>query len=280
MVMQLAQELGSYTLALKYRPDGSSTPRGLVGKVLRDADGAEKKRIVSEALAEFRELREKQGARAQTWSCEPSPNPPKRVVDNLLAASAASDFESARREWEYRGEILYEDDAAFAKECELCGPKERMQTNYVIHNLRTGAMLRVGSVCVKRFLLLTGTTSAAESAELFDHKTALATFGQSLKGYIADLGMERVPEKSIIALMGALERTFPQGLAHDDVEVVIKAAGVAGKAADVFRALATKDAKGLRGLKVQKMSNRKDRRQKVRRVLTTLSRSGAYRNPG
>jgi hypothetical protein len=279
MVEQLARETGGY-LVLKYQPGGGDIPGGLVGKALRDADEAERRRIVRDALSKLRELQKKQGARAHSRNSEPSPVPPRRVIDNLLAASASGDFESARCEWEYHGEIVYEGEAHFARECELCGPKEFMQTNYVIRNAKTGTSLRVGSVCIKRFLVLRGTTSEVESAALFDHKTRLAAMGRSLGVYIADLGMEAIPEKAIIAVFGALEKAFPHGLSSDDAEVIIQAAGAMGRPADIFRAIATKDPKGLRGLKIKKMSNREERRRKAGRVLSTLSRSAAYRDPG
>lgn len=282
MIMELARELGVYKSTLKYIPQkGSATPSGLCGKALAQFDDQAKKRVVSEALSKFRKRQEKLGLRKQGWSSGPSLEPPRHVIKNLLSASEAEDFESARREWEYRGEIIFEGETAFYRECDLCGPKERMQSNYLIHNLKTGKVLRVGSVCVKRFLVLAGTSSTIESAQLFDHRTALAIFGQTQKGYIADLGRNRVPEKSVIALIGALERSFPQGLSLEESEIIIQAAGVDVRAREMFKALATKNVKVLKTMKIEKMRNTYPqlRRRKVRSVLTTLSKSEAYRSP-
>jgi hypothetical protein len=132
---------------------------------------------------------------------------------------------------------------------------------------------------VKRFLILDGASSAAESAALFDRRTALAEFGRRLRGLIAHLGADEVPERSLVALMGALERTFPEGLSPEDAAIAAEAAGVDARAREVFGALAARDARALRGLKVRKMADREDRQRRVREVLTTLARSAAYRDP-
>ncbi|NSW84485.1 MAG: hypothetical protein HPY90_14780 [Syntrophothermus sp.] len=61
-------------------------------------------------------------------------------------------------------------------------------------------------------------------------------------------------------------------------DIVIREANIWGKAAQVFKAIATKDATVLRSLKVEKMRSRPEEwRKKAVRVLTTLSKSEAYR---
>lgn len=280
LVMDLARELGVWHRELRWSPGGSPEPRGPCGRALREADERERRAAVREALAAWRPGIRRAGRERRPWDGEPSPDPPACVVKRLLAASASGGFEAARREWEYRGEILEEGHPEFSRECDLCGPKELMRANYLIRNVLNGRILKVGSVCVKRFLILDGASSVAESAALFDRRTALAEFGRRLQGLIADLGADEVPERSLVALMGALERAFPEGLSPEDAAIAAASAGADARAWEVFGALAARDARALRGLKVRKMADREDRRRRVREVLTTLARSEAYRDPG
>jgi hypothetical protein len=282
LVYELARAFNTYRHSLKYSPSkGTATPTGICGKILEQLSAAEKRKAVANALKAFRnQLKRFSLNEHRCWNNDPSPNPPKVVVKNLLAASTAKDFESARCEWEYKGEIIYEGEANFTHECELCGPKELMRTNFIIHNTVNGNKLRVGSVCVKRFLILAGTSSAAESADAFDRKTKLAIFGKTQAGHIADLGREKVPEKSLVALMGAVEKAFPENIKAEDAEIILQAAGICGRAAEIFKAFfVDKNISILKTLKIQKMDNREEKRRKLVVTFSTMSRSSAYRNP-
>lgn len=78
--------------------------------------------------------------------------------------------------------------------------------------------------------------------------------------------------------MAALERSFPNGITEDEIGIIVRAAEVDGTAAaQALRALALKDAAFLRSLRVKKMRDKEEKRRRIGRVLTTLSRSGAYR---
>lgn len=283
LVYNLARELGAYRRKLGYFPDGGTdSPAGACGKIIAQLEAAEKRKAVAEALRPFRIQAERLHLNGRKWwDDEPSPEPPKVVVKNLLAASSAEDFETARREWEYRGEVIYEGESGFAPECELCGPKELMRTNYVIHNVVNGNRLRVGSVCVKRFLVLVGAASPAESADVFDRRTKLALFGRTQADRIADLGKEKIPEKSIVGLLGALEKAFPfpNRVTEEDAGIILRAAGAGVRASEVFTALVTGNSTVLRGLKVQKMLGKEDKRRRIAAAFSTLSWSSAYRNP-
>lgn len=279
LVAELVREMGVCRHMLRVHPkEGGPVPSGLCGRVLARMEKDDRRRVVAEVLARYRKaLRLVEGREGWRRSDEPSPVPPKHVVRNLLANSLARDFEGARREWSYAGEVIAEGEKGFSRECDLCGPKELMKHNFVIHNVRTERRLQVGSVCVKRFLILAGTSSPEESAAAFDRRTALAVLGRSLAREMAELEMDPVPEKSLVAVMEGLEKAFPQGITEEEAEIVIRSAGAGPKGARIFRALVRKDAAALRGLNVKRMRDKEERRRRIGKVLTTLCRSGAYR---
>jgi hypothetical protein len=128
--------------------------------------------------------------------------------------------------------------------------------NFVVCNVVNGNALQVGSVCVKRFLVLAGTSSMTESMDTFNHRTKLAVFGKTQRSRIADLGVEKVPEKSLVGLLGAIEKVFPKDLSPQDTEIILNAAGIRGRAAEVFTALVKKDVSVVRSLKLEKMIDR------------------------
>jgi hypothetical protein len=142
LVAELAKELGVYERVLVFSLEtGSPVPRGLCGKELLMME-KDKERLIRETLSQYKEkLRVVTRSNEWTWRDEPSPIPPKYVVRNLLANSVAQDFEEARCEWQYEGEVIEEGEDGFAYECALCGPKEQMRYNFVIRNTRTGRKL-------------------------------------------------------------------------------------------------------------------------------------------
>lgn len=285
MIYDLCREhLTDYSRIYYSEKPSSSFPRGIIGKVIARLEQGEKVRrdAAKKALQEFKKVMPKQiVSQRGTWNSNPSPVPPKVVIKNLLANSVADSFEDAQKEWEYDAQIIGEGESGFSPECGLCGPKERMKTNYIIKNMRNGNTLKVGSVCVKRFLILSGTSSINESADLFDRRTLLAYYGKKQGYLIADLAKDKIPEKSILAIMETLEYTFPYGISWEDVEIVIREANANEKAGKIFRAIALKDRGVLRSLNrhMDKMSNRREGWQKkvAARVVTTLSKSSAYK---
>jgi len=101
--------------------------------------------------------------------------------------------------------------------------------------------------------------------------------GRSLAREMAELEMDPVPEKSLVAVMEGLEKAFPQGITEDEAEIVIRSAGAGPNGARIFRALVRRDAAALRGLNVNRMRDKEEKRRRIGKVLTTLCRSGAYR---
>jgi hypothetical protein len=268
-----------------FSPKPSSIiPRGIIGKVIAKLDkqgDTVRSDMAKMAIREFNRSIPKQAfSQHNTWNNNPSPVPPKAVINNLLANSIADSFENAQTEWDYNGELVFEGDPEFSHECDLCGPKELMKTNYIIRNTRNGNALHVGSVCVKRFLILSGTTSVNESADLFDRKTLLAYYGRKQAYLIADLARDKVPEKTLIAIRSTLDDTFPYGISWEDADIIIREANVTERAGDIFKAVALNDRSIMRQLKIEKMSNRHEGWQKkvTARVVSTLSKSSAYRN--
>ena len=258
---------------------GSLEPRGIFGESIAELEGQAKEDTIKEAIAAFKSSMPRRSCSA--WNNNPSPVPPKVVVKNLLANSVADDFEKAQTEWEYNGELIFEGENEFSHECGLCGPKDLMKTNHIIRNTRNGNALRVGSVCVKRFLILSGASTIEESADLFDRRTLLAHYGRKQGYLIADLARDRVSEKSLILIMETFKETFPNGISSEDADIIIREAGVAAEAGNIFKGIALGDISVLRSLsgKMKKMRDRPEGWQKkLFRVASTLSNSSAYKN--
>lgn len=79
-----------------------------------------------------------------------------------------NNYEKARTEWDFE-DIIDEKDTDFVEQCELCN-QVGLKSNYIISNSLTSKKLKVGSSCIRRFILLRGTTSQEESNALFDYK--------------------------------------------------------------------------------------------------------------
>ncbi|MDX8367152.1 hypothetical protein [Cytobacillus sp. IB215665] len=94
--------------------------------------------------------------------------PGPRTIENLTKNSTSENFQEARREWEYIGNIP-NDDKEFVENCELCN-SHISKENWVIENIHTKIKLRIGSDCIKRFIILNGTENQADSAAFFNRK--------------------------------------------------------------------------------------------------------------
>ncbi len=104
--------------------------------------------------------------------------PRPRVIETLLFYSHANNFDSAKKEWGYVTIVLKEDDA-FVKHCELCGARN-YDFNVMIQNENTNKDLKVGSECIKRFVLLDGCKNAEDAAVLIQQKVVEASVEREL----------------------------------------------------------------------------------------------------
>jgi hypothetical protein len=81
-----------------------------------------------------------------------------RVIKNVLGLSAEKlNYARAKREWEYRGEVLdhgpIKDQIPKPVECQFCGHKIRY--GYRLHNTVNHKVVEVGSECIGNFLEIT-----------------------------------------------------------------------------------------------------------------------------
>jgi hypothetical protein len=90
------------------------------------------------------------------------------VIKNLLKGSHSNEFENAKSEWDLV-EPISNDSADFVENCELCNHRN-YKGNWLIQNRLTGSHLKVGSDCIKRFVILNGTSSQDDSRVFFENK--------------------------------------------------------------------------------------------------------------
>lgn len=109
------------------------------------------------------------------------------IRTRILEASLSEDFEEARREWEFIN-IIDDSDERFTDQCQLCNQKG-LKDNYEIVNSGTGIKFLVGSRCIKRFLILKGATSEAESIDLFTAQESKIFAKKRLQALLASILM-------------------------------------------------------------------------------------------
>ena len=91
-----------------------------------------------------------------------------RVIKNVLGLSAEKlNYDRAKREWEYRGEVLdhgpIKEQIPKPAECQFCGHKIRY--GYRLHNNINHKVVEVGSECVGNFLEITPTIAYSLDAD-------------------------------------------------------------------------------------------------------------------
>ena len=91
-----------------------------------------------------------------------------RVIKNVLGLSAEKlNYARAKREWEYRGEVLdhgpIKDQIPKPVECQFCGHKIRY--GYRLHNTVNHKVVEVGSECLGNFLEITPTIAYSLDAD-------------------------------------------------------------------------------------------------------------------
>ena len=92
----------------------------------------------------------------------------KCVIENVLAMSVEkNNYNVAKREWEYRGEVLdhgpLKDQMPKPAECQFCGHKIRY--GYRLHNTVNHKAVEVGSECIGNFLEITPALASALDAD-------------------------------------------------------------------------------------------------------------------
>ena len=78
-----------------------------------------------------------------------------------------NDYNIAKREWEYRGEVIdhgpLKDQVPKPAECQFCGHKIRY--GYRLHNVVNNKVIEVGSECIGNYLEITPTLATALDAD-------------------------------------------------------------------------------------------------------------------
>lgn len=77
------------------------------------------------------------------------------VIEAVLRHSVSKNYNEAKREWEYRGEVIDYGplkDQKIPAECHACGHPIRY--GYILHNRKNNKRMQVGSECVGNFLAI------------------------------------------------------------------------------------------------------------------------------
>lgn len=90
------------------------------------------------------------------------------VIQKLISNSESDEFDEAKTEWELVGNIP-NDSYNFVENCELCNHKN-YKGNWMIYNPKTKSNLKIGSECIKRFIVLNGVGSQEDSNTFFKQK--------------------------------------------------------------------------------------------------------------
>ncbi|ABO49457.1 hypothetical protein Dred_0921 [Desulforamulus reducens MI-1] len=88
------------------------------------------------------------------------------IKNNIIANSVEGTYEEAMTEWEFVGILDEENVERFVPRCQLCN-QPGLRINFEIHNPDTRKRFLVGSSCIKKFLVLKGTSSLEESWDFF-----------------------------------------------------------------------------------------------------------------
>lgn len=159
----------------------------------------------------------------------PQPGPLMRV--RLLERSKAEFYEEARFEWDLDN-FIREGDSGFSPVCDLCN-NPHLKQNWIIRNIHTNMTMNVGSTCIKRFLILHGTKTQAETekriqlkeAEIHDELTLRGLYNlvvKAKKPYSRDFTKFRKKLMHLLEIRGWLHyRTSKEG-AKTLIEVLFK----------------------------------------------------------
>lgn len=113
------------------------------------------------------------------------------VKGNLLKRSMSASFDEARQEW-FFVRLMEGMEAGFSKHCELCG-QCLYNENFIIENEYTQEQMKVGSTCIKRFLLLAGTSNQEDSNQYFKNKIDELKHMAKLKGLYLEVVKSKEP---------------------------------------------------------------------------------------
>lgn len=100
-------------------------------------------------------------AKNEFYQDKPRPLTIKILVQNSLA----DNYEEARQEWDLDSYHPF----GSQNTCDLCG-NAHLKKNWIIRNVNTGKTLVVGSTCIKRFIILSGTTGQADTIRRLELK--------------------------------------------------------------------------------------------------------------
>lgn len=153
---------------------------------------------------------------------------PGPLIKKVLTENSRSDeFEEARTEWEFVGPIP-SDSVEFVENCELCNHRNHLG-NWMISNPYTNRTLKLGSDCIRRFILFSGTSSQADSNRFFDIQEKEYENMMEVNGYFRTMLQDPLPlarefnrfRKTLISLLEA-RGMYPANQVEDEIQYIQK----------------------------------------------------------
>jgi hypothetical protein len=207
----------------------------------------------------------------------------------LTEAAGVTDYDQAKRHWELVAISTDSEDPSFMPNCELCHTPH-LEANFIIEHSVTHTQLRVGSKCILQFVYLADTANADDSRALFTKRAKQLNAEQPLKMLALEMMSDPVSAEKLQEFRRRAAEFFGLQVRHmmeaqwqsTDWQRFLKVVNPLGKPklTEAVRA-ALFSPKDLHA-RYSKSVDRKEPepwRKRYRTVLTTLSRSGAYRNP-
>lgn len=216
----------------------------------------------------------------------------------LKAITKLGDPETAKRNWMLLS-IDEEDHPGFIDACELCNARP-LRRNFTLSHADTGAVIRVGSQCVKTFIWLRGATSQEDSNALFDLVAKESEISRPLRQLMLEIMVDPVDGKALdrfrhlaaefFGLRGVTELTRAQSMPEKWKRLLAVVNPDARPSITERARVALFDSTRMnvkRSRRVPKeyvpeLWRRKTMRgagKLPKRVVTTLARSEAYRDP-
>lgn len=211
------------------------------------------------------------------------------IKDRIVAVSEASHFEDACREWEMIS-IVDGDDPEFVDRCEVCN-QPGLGRNFKIRNYKTAHVYLVGSRCIKRFIILKGTENLEDSWRFFERWQKRTEAVKNLKLLAVQLvyvkrvdpaALRKFRHHAKTALGSLDQQLISKNAWKGFCDQLLADIPVEGRQPAIDKIRMAIFAPRFLSIDRSSMGARPENAwiKKRARVVTTLSKSGAYRDPG
>jgi hypothetical protein len=136
------------------------------------------------------------------------------VIKTLVNNSLSDNFDDAKTEWDFTSFIEL-DSNEFVDHCEICNHLLH-KYNCLIENKNNGIKLKIGSECIKRFVLINGVKTQEEAALFITNKEKEITKEFEVAGYYSEIILNPLPKSRSLGRFKRLLASLleSRGLTH------------------------------------------------------------------